>query len=87
MITAGGGGMLVTNRNEWAARARHLTTQEKDDQAEFVRGEIGYNYRLTNIQAAMGVAQMERLHQLIRAKERSRKSIGTNSRPSRECSR
>jgi len=70
VITAGGGGMLVTDDDEWAARAKYLTTQAKDDAVEFIHGEIGYNYRLTNVQAAIGVAQMEDLDSLIDAKRR-----------------
>lgn len=70
VITSGGGGMLVTDREEWGARARYLTTQAKDDPIEFVHGAIGYNYRLTNLQAAVGCAQMERLDDHIAAKRR-----------------
>lgn len=61
LLTTGGGGMLVTNDAALAERARYLTTQAKDDPIEYVHGAIGYNYRLTNIQAAMGVAQLEQL--------------------------
>ena len=49
---------------------RYLTTQAKDDPIEYVHQEIGYNYRLTNVQAAMGVAQMERLPAFVAAKRR-----------------
>jgi perosamine synthetase len=70
LITTGGGGMLVTDNTEWASRARYLTTQAKDDPVEFVHGEVGYNYRLTNIQAAMGVAQMEAVDDYLAAKKR-----------------
>jgi perosamine synthetase len=70
IITTGGGGMLVTNDSERAARARYLTTQAKDDPVEYIHGEIGYNYRLTNVQAAMGVAQLEQLDGFIEAKRR-----------------
>lgn len=59
IITTGGGGMLVTNHEAWAHKARYLTTQAKDDPQEYIHHEIGYNYRLTNIQAALGCAQME----------------------------
>jgi len=65
IITTGGGGAIVTSNAEWAARAKYLTTQAKDDQVEFVHGEIGYNYRLTNIQAALGCAQIEMLPKYI----------------------
>ena len=61
IITTGGGGMIVTDNKAWAEKARYLTTQAKDDPIEYVHNEIGYNYRLTNIQAAMGCAQMEQL--------------------------
>lgn len=70
IITTGGGGMIVTDNEEWAKRARYLTTQAKDDPVEFIHGEIGYNYRLTNIQAAMGCAQLELLDEYIAAKRR-----------------
>jgi perosamine synthetase len=68
IITTGGGGMLVTNNAEWAARAKYLTTQAKDDPIEYVHNAIGYNYRLTNLLAAMGCAQMEQLDTFVDAK-------------------
>jgi perosamine synthetase len=68
VITTGGGGMIVTDNAEWARKAKHLTTQAKDDPLEYVHSEIGYNYRLTNIQAALGVAQMEQLPTYVEAK-------------------
>lgn len=68
LITTGGGGMIVTNDAEWAARARYLTTQAKDDPIEYVHNAVGYNYRLTNMLAALGCAQMEQLDAYIAAK-------------------
>ena len=68
LITTGGGGMLVTDDEEWATRAKYLTTQAKDDPVEYIHGEIGYNFRLTNILAALGVAQMEQLDQFLEKK-------------------
>jgi perosamine synthetase len=68
IITTGGGGALVTDNAEWAARAKYLTTQAKDDPVEYIHGAIGYNYRLTNLLAAMGCAQMEQLDDFIEAK-------------------
>lgn len=68
IITTGGGGMLVTDDETLAARARYLTTQAKDDPIEYVHNEIGFNYRLTNILAAMGCAQMEQLDAFVAAK-------------------
>ena len=70
IITTGGGGMIVTDNEAWAKRAKYLTTQAKDDPLEYVHNEIGYNYRLTNIQAAMGVAQLEQLDRYIAAKRK-----------------
>lgn len=61
IITTGGGGMLVTANEKWASKARYLTTQAKNDPQEYIHHEVGYNYRLTNIQAAFGCAQMEAL--------------------------
>jgi perosamine synthetase len=68
LITTGGGGMIVTDNERLAARARYLTTQAKDDEVEFVHGAIGFNYRLTNVQAAIGCAQLEQLDRYIQAK-------------------
>jgi perosamine synthetase len=68
IITTGGGGMIVTDNDVWASRAKYLTTQAKDDPIEYVHEEIGYNYRLTNIQAALGCAQMEQLPGFIEKK-------------------
>jgi perosamine synthetase len=70
IITTGGGGMLVTDNEEWAQRAKYLTTQAKDDPIEYVHGEVGYNYRLVNLLAAVGCAQMEQLDSYVAAKRR-----------------
>jgi len=69
IITTGGGGMIVTNNREYAERARYLTTQAKDDPVRYIHNEIGYNFRLTNIQAALGVAQLEQLTNYIETKK------------------
>lgn len=68
IITTGGGGMIVTDNQQWAERARYLTTQAKDNAIEFIHEEIGYNFRLSNIQSAMGVAQMEMIDEYITTK-------------------
>ena len=62
--------MIITDNEDWAARARYLTTQAKDDPVESIHNEIGYNYRLTNIQAALGCAQMEKLDEYVAVKRR-----------------
>ena len=68
LLTCGGGGMIVTDDPHLAERARYLTTQAKDDPLEYVHGEVGFNYRLTSLQAALGCAQMELLDQFVGAK-------------------
>lgn len=70
LITTGGGGLIVTDNQAWAEKAKYLTTQAKDDPVEYVHREIGYNYRLTNVQAAMGCAQLEQLDEFIATKRR-----------------
>jgi perosamine synthetase len=76
LITTGGGGMIVTDNQEWAERARYLTTQAKDDSIEYIHNEIGYNYRLTNLQAAMGVAQLEQIEEFIAKKRAISRAYG-----------
>jgi len=68
IITTGGGGMIVTDNKEDADKAKYLTTQAKDDKVRYIHNEIGYNFRLTNIQAALGVAQLEQLPKFIKMK-------------------
>jgi perosamine synthetase len=70
IVTAGGGGMIVTDSDHIAQQARNLTTQAKSDPVEYVHQTLGYNYRLTNVQAAIGLAQMEQLGGHIVAKRR-----------------
>jgi perosamine synthetase len=68
IITTGGGGMIVTDDEALAKKAKHLTTQAKSDPFEYMHDAIGYNYRLVNVAAAMGVAQMEQLSGFIKRK-------------------
>ncbi|MBN2396163.1 MAG: LegC family aminotransferase [Candidatus Atribacteria bacterium] len=69
VITTGGGGMLLFNDEKLAQKAKHLTTQAKVPHAwEFVHDEIGYNYRMPNINAALGVAQLENLAEFVKSK-------------------
>jgi perosamine synthetase len=70
IITTGGGGMVVTDDEAVAQRIRFLTTQAKKDPLEYVHEEVGFNYRLTNIQAGLGCAQMELLDEYVAAKRR-----------------
>lgn len=68
IITTGGGGMIVTDDEALAKKAKHITTQAKSDAFEYIHDEIGYNYRLVNTAAAMGVGQMELLPQFLKRK-------------------
>jgi dTDP-4-amino-4,6-dideoxygalactose transaminase len=68
VITTGGGGMLTTDNPSVADRARHLTTQARLPGPEYLHDELGYNYRLTNLAAALGVAQLERLEHFLTRK-------------------
>lgn len=70
IATTGGGGMIVTNDPKLAARARYLSTQAKDDPIEYYHSESGYNYRLTSLQAALGLAQLEQLPGFVKGKRR-----------------
>ena len=65
-ITTGGGGMLLLNNEELGAQAKHLTTQAKvPHRWEFIHDRIGYNYRMPNINAALGCAQLEHLEEFV----------------------
>lgn len=69
IITTGGGGMVVSNNISLLKRCKHLSTQAKSDQLYFDHDEIGYNYRMTNLQAALGLAQLEQLEYFIDIKK------------------
>jgi len=69
IITTGGGGMIVTNDEKLFKKAGHLTTQAKSDELYYTHDEIGYNYRMTNLQAALGLAQLEQLEKFIETKK------------------
>lgn len=71
IITTGGGGMLVSNQTKYLKHAKHLTTQAKKPTIAYEHDEIGYNYRMTNIQAALGLAQLEQIETFIKVKEKN----------------
>jgi len=71
IITTGGGGMVVSNNQELLDKAAYLAVQAKTDPLYFVHDEIGYNYRMTNIQAAFGTDQIDRLESFIETKIRN----------------
>lgn len=70
IITTGGGGMIVTNNNDYAKRARHITTTAKINSLDYFHNEVGYNYRLVNVLAAIGVAQLENFQKILKNKKR-----------------
>ena len=68
IITTGAGGMVLTRDERLASRVRALTTQARRDALEFVHEEVGFNYRLSNLHAALGVAQLEQLDRFVEDK-------------------
>jgi perosamine synthetase len=68
IITGGNGGMVLTDDETLAKRIRYLSTQAKDDPVEFVHGAVGYNYRMPNINAAVALAQSEKLEEWVARK-------------------
>ena len=69
IISTGGGGMILTNDKEIATRAKHITTTAKTDPLDYFHDEVGYNYRLVNVLAAIGVAQMENFESILKRKK------------------
>lgn len=70
IVTTGGGGVMVTNDESLAKRAKHITTTAKVPHPyEFVHDEVGFNYRMPNLNAALGCAQMEQLPEILKEKE------------------
>ncbi|MFT9496811.1 LegC family aminotransferase [Anaerosolibacter sp.] len=69
IITTGGGGMLVAKEVVLAEKAKYLSNQAKNDTLYYLHESIGYNYRMTNLQAALGVAQLEQLEKFIQIKK------------------
>ena len=71
IITTGGGGAVTAKEKKDVGHIRYLSTQAKDDEQYYIHHEVGYNYRMTNLQAALGVAQMEELPEFIRRKQKN----------------
>ncbi|NKQ41724.1 MAG: aminotransferase class V-fold PLP-dependent enzyme [Sulfurovum sp.] len=65
ILTTSGGGMLVSDHKEWIEKARFLSTQAREPFLHYEHKEVGYNYRMSNVLAAIGVAQMEVLEQRV----------------------
>lgn len=71
IITTGGGGAVTAKKDATVRHLRYLSTQAKDDTHYYIHNEVGYNYRMTNLQAALGVAQMEELPVFIERKNQN----------------
>ena len=71
IMTTGGGGMLIAKNEQLLAQAKHLSTTAKIDNVYFDHDEVGYNYRMVNILAALGCAQIEQLHQFLEIKKQN----------------
>lgn len=71
IITTGGGGMIVTKDRNALKKAKYLTTQAKNDEIRYVHDEVGYNYRLPNVLAAIGIGQLEKLKDYIGIKRKN----------------
>ena len=69
IITSGGGGVILTNNKKLAKKANYLINQAKDDSIKFVHNEIGFNYKLSNIHAAIGLAQLEKINFFLNKKK------------------
>lgn len=70
IITTGGGGAVTAKEKQNVEHIRYLSAQAKDDERYYIHHEVGYNYRMTNLQAALGAAQMEELPEFIRRKQK-----------------
>lgn len=71
ILTTGGGGLIVAKNKSDLQHIKYLSTQSKDDVLQYIHNEIGYNYRMTNVQAAIGVAQLEKIEEFISIKEKN----------------
>ena len=69
IITSGGGGAVITDDNNLANRCKYYSTQAKEDAICFVHGDVGYNYRMGNVQAAIVMAQLDKLEEFIHTKK------------------
>jgi perosamine synthetase len=68
ILTTGGGGMLVTDDDDFAKLAKHLSTTAKTDSLRYVHDQVGYNFRMVNILAALGVSQLKRMPETLKSK-------------------
>ncbi len=70
IITCGGGGVILTNKKHYAKKANYLVTQAKDNPIKYIHNAIGYNLKMTNVHAAIGLAQFENISKILRLKKK-----------------
>ncbi len=68
IITSGGGGMILTNKDYIAKKARYLISQAKDDSLNYIHNSVGYNFRMSNLHASIGVAQFKKINLILKKK-------------------
>jgi len=73
LITTGGGGMIVSNNQKQTEHIKFLVNQARDDSKGYYHPEVGFNYRMTNIEASLGLAQLERIDKFLEKKRKFRK--------------
>ena len=69
IITSGAGGMILTNKKSLSKNAEYLINQAKDNSKYYIHNEIGYNFRLTNLHSAIGLAQLEKINEILKIKK------------------
>ena len=69
IITSGGGGIILTNNRIFAEKAKYLINQSKDDPINFIHNNVGYNYRLSNLHASLGLSQLKKINLVIKKKK------------------
>ena len=65
IISSGGGGLIITNNHKLSQQARYLINQAKDNSNKYIHNSIGYNFRMSNLHAAIGLAQLERINDIL----------------------
>ena len=75
IITTGGGGIILTDNKRLALKAKYLSLQAKDNPLKWIHNEVGYNFGLSNLHAAIGLAQLLKLKKIIKNKKKFTKVI------------
>ena len=72
IVTSGGGGMVITNNKRFYEKIKYLSLQAKNDAINFIHNEVGYNFRMSNIHAAIGLAQIYNLKNILKKEKNLR---------------